>query len=245
MWLLIHAGIKVSKRGPCCVVLPQPGEKGRVSGPAVPHHAAWRSLVCPGLPRGTSLQEQQNHQPCRFHIISSFQKYISNSKDNTVVRPSYLYDIGMCVVVRRHFLYSCNSPKLQLYNGFLNTTGMITKPWRRMICLIELSRVGFKFSLTWVTGELSHDAVIKWKQFLRFWPFVWGIHRSPVNSPHKGQWRRAWMFSLICAWINGWVNNIEAGDLRRHRAHCDVIEGPASNAMKGSRGHIQVPMCLP
>ena len=49
-----------------------------------------------------------------------------------------------------------------------------------------------------------------------------GIHRSPVNSPHKGQWRGALMFSLICAWINGWVNNHEAGDLRRHRAHYDV-----------------------
>ena len=48
-------------------------------------------------------------------------------------------------------------------------------------------------------------------------------HRSPVNSPHKGQWRRALMFSLICAWINGWVNNREAGDLRRHRANYDVI----------------------
>ena len=31
------------------------------------------------------------------------------------------------------------------------------------------------------------------------------------------------MFSLICAWINGWVNNREACDLRRHRVHYDVI----------------------
>ena len=31
------------------------------------------------------------------------------------------------------------------------------------------------------------------------------------------------MFSLICVWINGWVNNREAGDLRRHRGHYDVI----------------------
>ena len=30
------------------------------------------------------------------------------------------------------------------------------------------------------------------------------------------------MFSSICAWINGWVNNHEAGDLRRHRADYDV-----------------------
>ena len=45
---------------------------------------------------------------------------------------------------------------------------------------------------------------------------------SPVNSPHKGQWRGALMFSLICAWINDWVNNREAGYLRRHRGHYDV-----------------------
>ena len=50
-----------------------------------------------------------------------------------------------------------------------------------------------------------------------------GIHRSPVKSPHKGQWRGALMFSLICARTNGWVNNREAGDLRRHRSRCDVI----------------------
>ena len=48
-------------------------------------------------------------------------------------------------------------------------------------------------------------------------------HRSPVNSLHKGKWRGALMFSLICAWINSWINNHEAGDLRRNRAHYDVI----------------------
>ena len=68
---------------------------------------------------------------------------------------------------------------------------------------------------------LFHNNVIKWKHFLRYWPFVRGI-RSPMNSPHKGQWREALMFSLICTWINEWVNNREAGDWRCHRAHYDV-----------------------
>ena len=68
-----------------------------------------------------------------------------------------------------------------------------------------------------------HDDVIKWKHLSRYWPFVRGIHRSPVNSPHTGQWRGPLIFfSFIYAWINGWVNNRNAGDLRRHRAHYDV-----------------------
>ena len=67
-----------------------------------------------------------------------------------------------------------------------------------------------------------HDDVIKWKHFRRYWPFVWGIHRSSVNSPLKGQWRGALVFSLIYVWINGWVHNHDAGDLRRHHAHLDV-----------------------
>ena len=71
------------------------------------------------------------------------------------------------------------------------------------------------------TGPL-HDDAIKWKHFPRYWPFVRRIHRSPVNSPHKGQWRGAFMFTLICIWINGWVNNREAGGLRCSFAHYDV-----------------------
>ena len=68
-----------------------------------------------------------------------------------------------------------------------------------------------------------HDDVIKWKHFPRYWPFVRGIHRSPVNSLHKGQWRGALMFSLICSWIISWINNREAGDFRRHCDHYDVF----------------------
>ena len=67
-----------------------------------------------------------------------------------------------------------------------------------------------------------HDDVIKWKHFPRYLPFVRAIHRSPVNSPHKGQWR-ALMFLWSAPWINGWENNRESHDLRRHRAHYDVI----------------------
>ena len=77
-----------------------------------------------------------------------------------------------------------------------------------------------------VCAALSHDDVIKWKHFPRYWPFVRGIHRWPVNSLHKGQWHGYLMFSLICAWINGWVNNREAGFKTPSRSlwrHCNEL----------------------
>ena len=58
----------------------------------------------------------------------------------------------------------------------------------------------------------------------------------PVNSPHKGQWRGALMFSLINTRINDWLNNSEAGDLRRYRAHYDVTVIGLSQISEQQRG---------
>ena len=67
----------------------------------------------------------------------------------------------------------------------------------------------------WSICGVILDNVIKWEHFPRYWPFVRGIHRN--------RWRGTLMFSLICAWINVWVNNREASDLRRHCVLYDVI----------------------
>ena len=72
----------------------------------------------------------------------------------------------------------------------------------------------------------SHGDVIKWKHFPCYWPFLRGIHKSPVNSSHKDQWGGALMFSLNYASTKGWVNNRDPGGSRRHRAHYDVTVMP-------------------
>ena len=114
---------------------------------------------------------------------------------------------------------------------FYRIKGHIILHWRfisilypEMIQMIEVFPCGrprhgnTALSRSWSLYRVWHDDVIKWKHFPCYWPFVRGIHWSPVNSPHSG----ALMFSLICPWINGWVNNREAGDLRRYSAHYDV-----------------------
>ena len=62
-----------------------------------------------------------------------------------------------------------------------------------------------------------------WRHQMEIFSASWTGHLCGENSPHKGQWRGALMSSLICDWMNDWVNNREAGDLRRHRGHDNVI----------------------
>ena len=104
---------------------------------------------------------------------------------------------------------------VQITDGTATTHGYINSPkFIEFIPIIYTRNSSF--------GIQTHDDVIKWIHFPRKWPFVRGIHRSAVNSPQKVQWRGALMLSFICVWLNGWVNNREAGDLRRYRAHYDV-----------------------
>ena len=133
----------------------------------------------------------------RLHLVSGLH-YIT-----------ILYGSWWNIIQQLHSLGMCKA------YAFMHTTlnykhGCLTSSWEyitsQCYCLISLP-----------------DDVIKWKHIPRYWPFVREIHWSPVNFPHKGQWRGALMFSLICTRIKGWVNNHEAGDLRRNRAHHDVI----------------------
>ena len=131
-----------------------------------------------------------------------------------------LYDLLLCRVIH------C-PPLLEL---FVNTETLRSQDISDCfpLCFASISDRGWNNrtdnpTCRETSRQQIHDDVIKWKHFPRYWPFVRGIHWSPVNSSHKGQRRGALMFSLICAWINGWVNNREAGDLRRQLAHYDVI----------------------
>ena len=93
-------------------------------------------------------------------------------------------------------------------------------------CLQQINRWYFLRHNVTITlrFKIIHDDVIKWKHFPRYWPFVRGIHWSRWIPRTKASDAELWalMFSLIYVWINGWVNNSEADDLRRYRGHYDV-----------------------
>ena len=77
------------------------------------------------------------------------------------------------------------------------------------------------YDLAYLWGVM-HDDVIKWTHFPRYWPFVRGIPLSPVNSPHKGQWRGALMFFFHLRSNKRLSKQWWGGDCRRYRAHYDV-----------------------
>ena len=107
-------------------------------------------------------------------------------------------------VITPHRYCGCNYLYLPLIPAF----GARVLKWSaECICIYAATSTTVYMShRSW--NSVKHDDVIKWKHFPRYWPFVRGIHRSPVNSPHKGQWRGALMLALISIWINGWVTTV-------------------------------------
>ena len=93
-----------------------------------------------------------------------------------------------------------------------------------MVCLLTHICVTYQANCK----EISQNSVCECTESHRIVPerveiMMTSSNGNVLNSPHKGQWRGAWMFSLISVLINGWVNNREAGDQRRYHAHYDVI----------------------
>ena len=90
---------------------------------------------------------------------------------------------------------------------------------------IMLSKISYNGTPVW--GHYKMEKHLPWWRhqveiFSTLPALCDGIHRSPADSPHKDQWPRILMFSLICTWTNGWANNQVVGDLKRHRAHYGV-----------------------
>ena len=104
---------------------------------------------------------------------------------------------------------------LCMFNVFKLLCIMMIKRWHNVPASeYDLSALMYPLICTWWRHQME--------TFSALLVICEGNSPSPVNSPHKGQWRGALMFTLICARIKAWVNYREAGDLRRNRAHYDV-----------------------
>ena len=141
---------------------------------------------------------------------------------NNLVCISWTFD--RFYILHVHVPYVCTILYVRINKGKQKQSFWYCTYLNLSICIISVwiqAGTGLFFN-TPIGQFCKYDDIIKWKQFPRYWPFVRGIHWSSVNSPHRGQWRGALMFSLICARTNGWANNRYAGDSIRYRAHYGV-----------------------
>ena len=122
-------------------------------------------------------------------LVPHWVQWLMYVSVNLIIQPGHIF---------AHVAVTC----VQLRHVCEVGTACISVTTKSVMCIKQ----GFYWCLPvkqrWQTSindsHESHDDVINWKHFPRCWPFVRGIHRSPVNSPHKGQWRGALIFSLGC-----------------------------------------------
>ena len=137
-----------------------------------------------------------------FHCKLHFLSITRNAR--AALKSHYLFMVGAELFpANQNFKYECSSSIVLIkYPIFLPLV---------YVC-IQIQSI---LSKTWWSHEMETFSAL----------LALCVGNSPVTGefPHKGQWRGALMFSLICAWLNDWVHNREAGDLKRHRAHYDVI----------------------
>ena len=158
--------------------------------------------------------------PCLGNTVVA-DGYWANSLHSTVLTFFNIFKTTVCLLNITFVLDRCPAAAgipVKYYCDSKNLTVMSMKI--KYFLTEKLTKEGFVTSTPGLV--CPHDDVIKWKHFAPYWPFVWGIPWSPVNSPHKGQWDGALKFSLICTRTNGWANNRNAGELRHNLTHYDV-----------------------
>ena len=77
------------------------------------------------------------------------------------------------------------------------------------------------------TGSFPHKGPVTWwrhqmETFSALLAICAGNSPVPDEFPTQRPVTQSFDVFFICVWINGWVNNPEAGDLRRYHTHYDV-----------------------
>ena len=129
------------------------------------------------------------NEPCWWYELTMSLRIPFNTLRSEQNSRHLADDIFKCVFVNENFWISNQMSLIYVPHGIIHNTSV-------MALRLTVNKPFPVPMLAKMPGALWHDDVIKWKHFPRYWPFVRGIHRSPVNSPHKGQWRGALMFFL-------------------------------------------------
>ena len=155
-------------------------------------------MSCRNLTRKACSKYSSPNNGCLWH--ANHIAFILQSIQNGIVGSVWYVMSYLCPYLQKRHI-----SKIIKYPLFLGRVNLYCKVYILYVVSLFMSHFYRIHYLCRVYHQnmRMHDDVIKLKYFPRYWSFVRGIHRSPVNSPHKGQSRGALMFTLICARING------------------------------------------
>ena len=163
------------------------------------------------------------HKLCKFLtciIPACLSNHMSNKVWGEITYPFSNFNLSMLELSKSMFALCCLLWVFWRYVTDYNEVAL----YHAMCVLVVRGDNSLSAGPVYIGDQKFHDDVIKWKHFSRYWPFVRGIHRLPVNSPHKGQWRGALMFFFDLhlnkrlskqAW--GWWLETPSRSLWRHR----------------------------
>ena len=185
---------------------------GRLPGSCLSFHSTRSGYITQGQcdPRFEMIQGSTAAQPKCVYILL-FQS----------VQRSYVFISNMpCIIASLYHKKTTHVKYTVLSHEHIR---MAVSVWCLFDLLYHMIYLSICFQVVWLSQCQWHDDVIKRTHFPRHRPFVRGNPRYPVDFPHKGEWRGALMFSVICAWTNGWADNRNPGDLTRLCSHYNVI----------------------
>ena len=129
-----------------------------------------------------------------------------------------------CVCMHFVLLYACIFCVWYCIN--INKTRPIRSPSNSLALSLKKWTLFCSWFLTWflILDLWFHCDIPWWRHQMETFSALLAIcaGNSPVTGEFPAQRPVTRSFDVFCAWINGWVNNLEANDLRRYRAHYDV-----------------------
>ena len=155
-----------------------------------------------------------------FELVSSFREWTTPDKvlkktlSNRGIIQTVWITVLLPICLRKYLLAVGLVRSIPSHTIFSSKGTIIATEAKQIKNLYAVCCMLYQYHISWWRHQME--------TFSALLALCAGNSPVPVNSPHKGQWRGALMFTLICARINDWVNNREAGDLKRHLDHYDV-----------------------
>ena len=142
----------------------------------------WLVILCNTHSRRIRRRKTNTH--LRFNIAAADNLAIQGVRPwaDTKLTPHVLYSSNICEILLYNRQLVVITHELICSVWAAHRSGEIVLKQDYSVATAQSEREVTVHGSEFLTFMVRHDDVIKWKHFPFYWPFVRGIHRSPVDS---------------------------------------------------------------